>query len=84
MSDPIAQPAVPPPRRPGDVELWPTRRAVPLIAARRGIEPESARKWLHRHVKPDSREAGRDGENLWPIARVRQLLSDAESEFTRR
>lgn len=75
---------VPEQRRPGEIETAPTRDATALIAQRRGITPESARRWLTRHVKPVGRETGRQGENLWPLVRVRHLLDVAELEYERR
>lgn len=76
--------SVPAPRRPEELETAPTRDATAVIAERRGITPDSARRWLTRHVRPVGREVGRVGENLWPMVRVRQLLDVAEAEYEQR
>lgn len=52
--------------------LWTTSQACAYVASMRGITPESARRWLGRHVAPEGRDAGRDGENLWPVTTVRR------------
>jgi len=50
---------------------WTTDQACAHVAKVRGIGEESARRWLGRHVTPLSRETGREGQNLYVPATVR-------------
>jgi hypothetical protein len=50
---------------------WTTDQACAHVAKVRDITEESARRWLGRHVTAVSRERGREGQNLYVPAVVR-------------
>lgn len=54
-----------------DLSHWTTSQACVFVAAVRDITPESARRWLGRHVVPVDREPGREGENRYAARVVR-------------
>lgn len=57
---------------------WTTSQACVVVAAIRGINHESARRWLGRNCVPVDREPGREGENRYAATTVRFRAQSAE------